>query len=117
MDFFLRERGNFQEIKRALICLLQNLGGQVPPVPPVPTSMKVLQMFSRFKPLHNPLTVARILLLLRSLHSVNTYPRTAFGNLSYGQGRRKELLIEGLLFSKQYKTTHLINACDVALSF
>ena len=37
--FFLRKRGHFQKIKRALLCLLQNLGGHVPPVPPVPTSM------------------------------------------------------------------------------
>ena len=37
--FFLKETGHFIGIKRALLCLLQNLGGHVPPVPPVPTSM------------------------------------------------------------------------------
>ena len=37
--FSLRKKGHFLKIKRALLCLLQNLGGHVPPVPPVPTSM------------------------------------------------------------------------------
>ena len=37
--FFLRERGHFLEIKRALLCLLQNLGGMCPQCPLVPTSM------------------------------------------------------------------------------
>ena len=37
--FSLRKKGHFLEIKRALLCLLQNLGGHVPPVPPVPMSV------------------------------------------------------------------------------
>ena len=32
--FFLKKKGHFLKIKRALLCLLQNLGGHVPPVPP-----------------------------------------------------------------------------------
>ena len=36
--FFVRKRGHFLKIKRALLCLLQNLGGwHVPPVLPVPS--------------------------------------------------------------------------------
>ena len=40
-NFFLKKKGAFSEIKasskieRALLCLLQNLGGHVPPMPPV----------------------------------------------------------------------------------
>ena len=30
---FLKKKGAFLKIKRALLCLLQNLGGHVPPVP------------------------------------------------------------------------------------
>ena len=30
---FLKQKGQFLKIKRALLCLLQNLGGHVPPVP------------------------------------------------------------------------------------
>ena len=37
--FSLRKRGHFLKIKRAIIWLFQSLGGHVPPVPPVPTSM------------------------------------------------------------------------------
>ena len=37
--FFLKKKGAFSEIKRAFLCLLQNLGGHLPPVPSVPTSM------------------------------------------------------------------------------
>ena len=38
--FFLRKRGLFLKIKRALLCLLQNLGGALAPsAPPVRTSM------------------------------------------------------------------------------
>ena len=38
--FFLRKRGHFLKIKRALLCLLQNLVGTCPQCPPpVPTSM------------------------------------------------------------------------------
>ena len=37
--FFLRNRRHFLKIKRALLCLLQNLGGTFPQCPPVPTSM------------------------------------------------------------------------------
>ena len=32
--FFLKKKGAFLKIKRALLCLLENLGGHVPPVPP-----------------------------------------------------------------------------------
>ena len=32
--FFLRKRGHFLKVKRALLCLLQNLGRHMPPVPP-----------------------------------------------------------------------------------
>ena len=32
--FFLRRRGHVLNMKRALLCLLKNLGGHVPPVPP-----------------------------------------------------------------------------------
>ena len=35
----LKKYGAFSKTERALPCLLQNLGGHVPPVPPVPTSM------------------------------------------------------------------------------
>ena len=35
----LRKRGHFLKTERALLCLLQNLGGYVPLMPPVPTSM------------------------------------------------------------------------------
>ena len=38
--FFLKKRGHFLEIKRALHCLLQNLGGRCPQCPPVPMSMR-----------------------------------------------------------------------------
>ena len=38
--FSLKKKGHFLKIKRALRCLLQNLGGTCPPVPPpAPTSM------------------------------------------------------------------------------
>ena len=37
--FSLRKRGHSLKIEPALLCLLQNLRGHVPPVPPVPTSM------------------------------------------------------------------------------
>ena len=37
--FFRKQKKAFSKIKRALLCLLQNLGGHVPPVPPVPTFM------------------------------------------------------------------------------
>ena len=32
--FFLKKKGAFSKIRRAPLCLLQNLGGHVPPVPP-----------------------------------------------------------------------------------
>ena len=32
--FFITLKGHFLKIKRALLCLFQNLGGHVPPVPP-----------------------------------------------------------------------------------
>ena len=39
--FLLKKRGHFLKMKRALLCLLQNLGrARAPSVPPVPTSMK-----------------------------------------------------------------------------
>ena len=34
--FSLREKGHFLKMKKALLCLLQNLGGHTPPVPPPP---------------------------------------------------------------------------------
>ena len=37
--FSLKKKGHFLEIKRALLCLLQNLGGHVPQCPMIPTSM------------------------------------------------------------------------------
>ena len=37
--FSIRKRGHFLGMKRALLCLLQNLGGKCPQCPPVPTSM------------------------------------------------------------------------------
>ena len=41
--FFLEKKGQFLKMKRALLCLLQNLGGgHVPPGPPVPLSMDCL---------------------------------------------------------------------------
>ena len=39
--FSLTKRGHLLKRKRALLCLLQNLGGHVPSVPPVPTSMSL----------------------------------------------------------------------------
>ena len=41
--FSLRRRGHVLNMKRALLCLLKNLGGHVPPVPPVPTSLNVIK--------------------------------------------------------------------------
>ena len=38
--FFLKKKGYFLKMKMAILCLLQNLGEQVPPVPPVPTFMQ-----------------------------------------------------------------------------
>ena len=32
--FYFRKRGHFLKIKKALLCLLQNLLGSVPPAPP-----------------------------------------------------------------------------------
>ena len=37
--FFHKKRGHFLKIKRPLLCLLQNLGGHMPLVHPVPTSI------------------------------------------------------------------------------
>eukprot|EP00112_Aurelia_sp_Birch-Aquarium-sp1_P017464 Seg405.6 transcript_id=Seg405.6/GoldUCD/mRNA.D3Y31 product="hypothetical protein" protein_id=Seg405.6/GoldUCD/D3Y31 len=38
--FFIKLKGHFLKIKRALLCLLQNLGGtRAPSAPPVPTSL------------------------------------------------------------------------------
>ena len=43
--FFLKQKGHFSEIERALLCLLQNLGGHVPPqCPLVPMSMFVVSI-------------------------------------------------------------------------
>ena len=39
---FLKKTGPFFKIKRALLCLLQNLGGTYPQGPPVPMSMNFL---------------------------------------------------------------------------
>ena len=39
--FFIKLKGLSLNIKRALLCLLQNLGGGSAPVPPVATSLKL----------------------------------------------------------------------------